>query len=133
AKPTPPPAAPPAKAPAIELAWPNKGPVLQGFNGKTNKGINIGGAAGAAIYAAASGKVIYAAQARGYGKLLIIKHNKDYLTVYAHNQQILVKDGESVKQGQNVAQMGNTDSDKVMLHFELRFKGTAINPTPYLP
>lgn len=133
-KPAPPPAAPPpVKAPAIELAWPNKGPVLQGFNGKTNKGINIGGTAGSAIYAAASGKVIYASQARGYGKLLIIKHNQDYLTVYAHNQQIMVKDGESVKQGQNVAQMGNSDSDKVMLHFELRFKGTAINPTPYLP
>ncbi|MFC7419459.1 peptidoglycan DD-metalloendopeptidase family protein [Iodobacter arcticus] len=131
-------ASPPApvskpKAPAIELVWPNKGPVLQGFNGKSNKGINIGGAAGAPIYAAASGKVIYANTVRGYGKLLIIKHDKDYLTAYAHNQHILVKEGDSVKQGQNVAGMGNTGSDKVMLHFELRFKGAAINPSPYLP
>jgi lipoprotein YgeR len=121
------------KAPAIELVWPNKGPVLQSFNGKNNKGINIGGAVGSPIYAAASGKVIYANTVRGYGKLLIIKHDKDYLTAYAHNQQILVKEGDSVKQGQNVAEMGNSGSDKVMLHFELRFKGAAINPSPFLP
>ncbi|AZN36085.1 peptidoglycan DD-metalloendopeptidase family protein [Iodobacter ciconiae] len=135
---TKPPATTPApvskpKTPAISLVWPNKGPVLRAFNGKSNKGINIGGAAGSPVYAAASGKVIYANQVRGYGKLLIIKHNKDYLTAYAHNRQILAKEGDNVKQGQSVAEMGNTGSDKVMLHFELRFKGVAINPAPYLP
>jgi lipoprotein YgeR len=130
-KPTPPPA---PVAPAIELAWPSKGTVLQRYNGTSNKGIDIVGAAGSPIFAAASGKVAYAGNGiRSYGNLLIIKHDKDYLTAYAHNQRILVKEGDNVKQGQNVAEMGSSGSDKVKLHFELRFKGKAINPSPFLP
>jgi lipoprotein YgeR len=133
--PTPKPTPPPAPAtPAIELAWPSKGTVLQRYNGKSNKGIDIVGAAGSPIFAAASGKVAYAGNGiRSYGNLLIIKHDKDYLTAYAHNQRILVKEGDTVKQGQNVAEMGSSGSDKVKLHFELRFKGKAINPSPFLP
>lgn len=132
AKPTPPVSAP--RSPAITLAWPNKGPVLQGYNGKSNKGIDIGGDAGEAVYAAASGKVVYVGNGiRSYGNLLIIKHDKDYLTTYAHNQRILPKEGEMVQQGQRVADMGKSGSDRVKLHFELRFKGQAINPVPFLP
>ena len=131
-KPTPPVSAP--RPPAITLAWPNKGPVLQGYNGKSNKGIDIGGDAGEAVYAAASGKVVYVGNGiRSYGNLLIIKHDKDYLTTYAHNQRILPKEGEMVQQGQRVADMGKSGSDRVKLHFELRFKGQAINPVPFLP
>jgi lipoprotein YgeR len=132
ARPTPPASAP--RPPAITLAWPNKGPVLQGYNGKSNKGIDIGGDAGEAVYAAASGKVVYVGNGiRSYGNLLIIKHDKDYLTTYAHNQRILPKEGEMVQQGQRVADMGKSGSDRVKLHFELRFKGQAINPVPFLP
>lgn len=138
AKPAPAPApSPPVstpRPPAITLAWPNKGTVLQGYNGKSNKGIDIGGEAGEAIYAAASGKVVYVGNGiRSYGNLLIIKHDKDYLTTYAHNQRILPKEGEMVQQGQRVADMGKSGSDRVKLHFELRFKGQAINPVPFLP
>ncbi|MDW5415860.1 peptidoglycan DD-metalloendopeptidase family protein [Iodobacter sp. CM08] len=120
-------------APAISLIWPSKGPVLQNYNGGSNKGIDIGGAAGSPIYAAASGKVAYAGNGiRSYGNLLIIKHNQDYLSAYAHNQRILVKEGDMIKQGQQVAEMGSSGSNKVKLHFELRFKGKAINPKPFL-
>lgn len=131
--PTRPTPAPSKPAPAISLIWPSKGPVLQNYNGGSNKGIDIGGAAGSPIYAAASGKVAYAGNGiRSYGNLLIIKHNQDYLSAYAHNQRILVKEGDMIKQGQQVAEMGSSGSNKVKLHFELRFKGKAINPKPFL-
>jgi len=136
-KPTPskPSPAPAASKPtsAISLIWPSKGPILQNYNGGSNKGIDIGGEAGSPIYAAASGKVSYAGNGiPSYGNLLIIKHNQDYLSVYAHNQRILVKEGDIIKQGQQVAEMGSSGSNKVKLHFELRFKSKAINPKPFL-
>lgn len=119
---------------SIALQWPAAGSVIQGFNPATNKGINIGGTDGSPINAAAAGKVVYAGDGlRQYGNLLIIKHDTDYLTVYAHNRSLLVKEGDSVKQGQPIATMGNTGSDSgVMLHFELRYRGKTINPMPYL-
>lgn len=133
-KPTPPPAPTKPSTPSIELAWPSKGTVLKRYNGTSNKGMDIVGVAGSPILAAAAGKVVYAGNGiRSYGNLLIIKHDKDYLTTYAHNQRILVKEGESVKQGQTVAEMGSSGTDKVKLYFELRFKGKASNPAPFLP
>ncbi|MEN9659661.1 MAG: hypothetical protein RL571_3126 [Pseudomonadota bacterium] len=136
-KPTPskPNPAPAASKPtsAISLIWPSKGPILKNYNGGSNKGVDIGGEAGSPIYAAASGRVAYAGNGiRSYGNLLIIKHNQDYLSAYAHNQRILVKEGDIIKQGQQVAEMGSSGSNKVKLHFELRFKGKAINPKPFL-
>ena len=132
---TPKPATGPAvPARSIALQWPATGKVLLGFNPTSNKGINIGGTDGAPIHAAAAGKVVYAGDGlRQYGNLLIIKHDADYLTVYAHNRSLLVKEGDSVKQGQPVATMGDTGSDSgVMLHFELRYRGKTIDPMPYL-
>jgi len=96
--------------------------------------MDIAGAAGAPIFAAAAGKVVYAGNGlRGYGNLLIIKHNADYLTAYAHNRTLLVKEGQSVAAGEQIAEMGQTDSDRVMLHFELRYQGKSIDPMSDLP
>ncbi len=119
---------------SIALQWPAAGKVIQGFDPTANKGINIGGADGSPVNAAAAGKVVYAGDGlRQYGNLLIIKHDADYLTVYAHNRSLLVKEGDSVKQGQPIATMGSTGSDSgVMLHFELRYRGKTIDPMPYL-
>jgi lipoprotein NlpD len=112
--------------------WPAVGRVSGGFS-QFNKGINISGAAGAPIYAAAAGKVVYSGHGlRGYGNLLIIKHNSTYLTAYAHNQKNLVTEGQWVKMGQIIAEMGNTGASKVMLHFEIRRGGVPVNPLNYL-
>jgi murein DD-endopeptidase MepM/ murein hydrolase activator NlpD len=125
----------PATAPtAISLAWPADGTVIRRFDGGNSKGIDIAGAAGTPIVAAAPGTVVYAGNGlRGYGNLLIIKHNADYLTAYAHNRVLLVKEGEAVKRGQKIAEMGDTDTDRVMLHFELRYEGRSIDPSKALP
>ena len=118
---------------SITWAWPAKGKVVANFNEATNKGLDIGGSSGQAIQAASSGKVIYSgSDLRGYGKLVIIKHSKTYLSVYAHNSKIIVKEGQIVALGQKIAEMGNTDSSSVKLHFEIRRLGKSVDPARYL-
>lgn len=120
----------------ITWIWPTKGNVIQGFSNSDggNKGIDIGGSRGQAVYAAAPGRVVYAGNAlRGYGNLIIIKHNDDYLSAYAHNETILVKDQQQVTAGQQIAKMGSSGTNSVKLHFEIRYKGKSVNPTTYLP
>jgi lipoprotein NlpD len=118
----------------IDWIWPGKGVVIAGFDEVKNKGLDISGAAGDPVVAAADGKVVYAdAGLRGYGKLIILKHNNTYLTAYAHNQSLLVKEDQVVKKGQKIAEMGNTDTDRVKLHFELRRQGKPVDPAKYLP
>ena len=117
----------------IDWAWPTKGKISAPFNESSNKGVDIAGSAGQAINAAAGGKVIYSgSDLRGYGKLVIIKHNANYLSVYAHNSNLLVKEGQQVASGQKIAEMGSTDSDKVKLHFEIRKLGKSVDPSKYL-
>ena len=129
----PPPAAPAADD-MLEFAWPAKGEVIAGFDEtKNRKGIDLAGGAGDPVLAAAEGKVVYAGEGlRGYGKLIIIKHNNTFLTAYAHNQSILVKEDQSVKKGQKIAEMGSSDSDRVKLHFEIRERGRPVDPMKYL-
>ena len=128
---------PPTKAevvaePGIRLSWPAKGKVIEEFNDK-NKGIDIAGKVGEAVQAASDGNVVYAGNSlRGYGNLVIIKHDNTYLTAYAHNSKLLVKEGENVRKGQKIAEMGDTDTNSPKLHFELRVNGKPVNPTPYL-
>ena len=118
--------------PGIRLSWPAKGKVTAEFN-ETNKGIDIAGKVGEPILAASDGKVVYAGNSlRGYGNLVIIKHDNTYLTAYAHNSKLLVKEGDSVRKGQRIAEMGDTDTNSPKLHFELRVNGKPVNPTPYL-
>jgi len=130
------PAAPaaPAGDDALEFAWPAKGEVIVAFDeAKNRKGIDLAGGAGDPVLAAAEGKVVYAGEGlRGYGKLIIIKHNNTFLTAYAHNQSILVKEDQSVKKGQKIAEMGSTESDRVKLHFEIRERGRPVDPMKYL-
>ena len=116
--------------------WPVKGKIIAHFSSKAqgNKGIDIAGRRGTSIRSAANGKVVYAGSAlRGYGKLVIIKHNDDYLSAYAHNDSILVKEQQQIKSGDVIAKMGNTDAQRVMLHFEVRFRGKSVDPLKYLP
>ena len=124
----------PATDDALEFAWPAKGEVIVAFDEtKNRKGIDLAGGAGDPVLAAAEGKVVYAGEGlRGYGKLIIIKHNSTFLTAYAHNQSILVKEDQSVKKGQKIAEMGSTDSDRVKLHFEIRERGRPVDPMKYL-
>jgi lipoprotein NlpD len=128
---------------AVQWAWPVQGggQLLLGFdqpkgeNGKlTNKGIDIGAAPGTPVLASAPGTVMYAGSGlRGFGKLVIIRHESDFQTVYAHNQQLLVKEGDAVTQGQKIAELGSTDADRPMLHFEIRRQGRPLDPMKYLP
>lgn len=120
---------------AVAWSWPvNSGPVLAGFDEVKNKGLDIGGNAGDPVLAAADGRVVYAgAGLRGYGNLIILKHNNTYLTAYAHNQTLLVKEDQSVRKGQKIAEMGNSDADRVKLHFEVRRQGKPVDPSKYLP
>lgn len=114
--------------------WPGKGNVIAEFDEVKNKGVDISGNAGDAVVAAADGKVVYAgAGLRGYGNLIILKHNNTYLTAYAHNQSLLVKEDQTVKKGQKIAEMGNSDADRVKLHFEVRRQGKPVDPLKYLP
>ena len=120
----------------VPWAWPTGGApiVLAGFDEARNKGLDIGGKAGDAVLASADGRVVYAgAGLRGYGNLIILKHNNTYLTAYAHNQALLVKEDQSVRKGQKIAEMGNSDADRVKLHFEIRRQGKPVDPTKYLP
>ena len=118
----------------LGFMWPATGPLLAGFDEARNKGYDIGGKAGDPVLAAADGRVVYAgAGLRGYGNLVILKHNNTFLTAYAHNQTLLVKEDQSVRKGQKIAEMGSTDADRVKLHFEIRRQGKPVDPTRYLP
>jgi lipoprotein NlpD len=119
----------------IDWVWPAKGKVVVGFSETANlKGIDIAGASGEPVIASAGGKVVYVGNGlRGYGKLVIVKHNKTWLSAYAHNREILVKEGQQVTKGQKIAEMGNTDADTVKLHFEIRRLGKPVDPARYLP
>nr|WP_315425990.1 peptidoglycan DD-metalloendopeptidase family protein [uncultured Albidiferax sp.] len=126
----------PAAAGEDDLAfiWPTSGSLIAGFDEAKNKGLDLGGKTGDAVLAAADGRVVYAgAGLRGYGNLLILKHNNTYLTAYAHNQTLLVKEDQSVRKGQKIAEMGSSDADRVKLHFEIRRQGKPVDPAKYLP
>jgi len=133
-------AAPSASAPVnvsddgMTFAWPHPGPVLAGFDEAKNKGLDFAGKAGDPVLAAGDGKVVYAGSGlRGYGNLVILKHNNTYLTAYAHNQTLLVKEDQNVTKGQRIADMGSSDSDRVKLHFEIRKQGKPVDPAKLLP
>jgi len=116
--------------------WPAQGKVIALFQGESglNKGIDLGGKLGEPVLAAASGQVLYAGSGlSGYGKLLIIKHNETFLSAYAHNNELLVKEGDLVKAGQKIADMGSSGTDRVKLHFEIRSDGNPVDPLKYLP
>jgi lipoprotein NlpD len=124
---------PDAPPPGIRLSWPAKGKVVEDFIDGKNKGIDIAGKLGDPIQAASDGKVVYAGNSlRGYGNLVIVKHDNTYLTAYAHNRNLLVKEGDSVRKGQTIAEMGDTDTNSVRLHFELRVNGKPVDPLPFL-
>ena len=130
------PVAPAASAGEDDIAWiwPAQGPLVAGFDEAKNKGFDISGKTGDAVVAAADGRVVYAgAGLRGYGNLIILKHNNTFLTAYAHNQTLLIKEDQSVKKGQKIAEMGNSDADRVKLHFEIRRQGKPVDPAKYLP
>ena len=145
--PTPPAAAPaPAPAPAhttaaprdgddeIHWIWPANGPVVTAFDDARSKGVAITGKVGDPVVAAADGRVVYAGSGlRGYGNLVILKHNNTYLTAYAHNQTLLVKEDQAVRRGQKIAEMGSTDAERVQLHFEIRKLGKPVDPAKLLP
>jgi lipoprotein NlpD len=118
----------------LGFAWPHPGQVVAGFDEAKNKGLDFAGKAGDPVLAAADGKVVYAgAGLRGYGNLVILKHNNTYLSAYAHNQTLLVKEDQNVTKGQRIAEMGSTDTDRVKLHFEIRKQGKPVDPSKYLP
>lgn len=119
----------------VEWGMPTRGKVIAGYSKTDNrKGVDIAGAKGQPILASASGKVVYSGSGlRGYGKLVIIKHNATFLSAYAHNDRLLVKEGQSVRKGQKIAEMGNSDADQVKLHFEIRRMGKPVDPAKYLP
>ena len=126
----------PASAGEDDLAWiwPAQGSLIAGFDEAKNKGFDISGKVGDAILASADGRVVYAgAGLRGYGNLIILKHNNTFLTAYAHNQTLLVKEDQTVKKGQKIAEMGSSDADRVKLHFEIRRQGKPVDPGKYLP
>lgn len=133
------PAANPASRPqpaesSVSWLWPASGSVLAGFDEVKNKGVDISGAAGDPVLAAADGRVVYVgAGLRGYGNLIILKHDNVYLTAYAHNRALLVKEDQSVLKGQKIAEMGSSDTDRVKLHFEVRRQGKPVDPVKYLP
>ncbi len=146
-KPEPPPAAKPdAQPPAaakpeqdgteerVDWAWPAAGKVVATFNGASSKGVDIAGRAGDPVHAAAPGKVVYSGEGiPAYGKLVIIRHNGTYLSAYAHNSQILVKEGQTVAKGQKIAEVGSSGSEGPRLHFEIRRLGKPVDPLQYLP
>jgi lipoprotein NlpD len=126
-------AAPSAAEDGISFQWPARGNLISGFDESKNKGLDIGGKVGDPVLAAADGRVVYAgAGLRGYGNLIILKHNNTYLTAYAHNQTLLVKEDQVIKRGQKIAEMGNSDADQVKLHFEIRRQGKPVDPAKYL-
>lgn len=137
AEPSPPAAAASAQTAQVDgitWAWPSSAKILSPYNGSSNKGIDFGGRLGDPVQAAADGQVLYVGEAlAGYGKLVIVKHGANHLSVYAHNNRILVKEGQSVKLGQKIAEMGSTGTSGVKLHFEIRKQGKPVDPGPFLP
>ena len=136
AAPAPVAAAAPTPAGEDELAfvWPVGGSLINGFDDSKNKGLDLAGKQGDPVVAAADGRVVYAgAGLRGYGNLIILKHNNTYLTAYAHYHVLLVKEDQSVRKGQKIAEMGSSDADRVKLHFEVRRQGKPVDPAKYLP
>ena len=118
----------------IAWVWPASGMVMAGFDEAKNKGLDLHGNAGDPVFASAEGRVVYSGSGlRGYGNLIILKHNNTFLTAYAHNQTLLVKEDQTVRKGQKIAEMGSSDSDRVKLHFELRRQGKPVDPARYLP
>jgi len=120
----------------VDWRWPHVGTVIAGYStsGKVNKGIDIAGKAGDAVKAAANGNVVYAGNGLlGYGNLIIVNHNEHYLSAYAHNRKILVQEGEDVKAGQVIAELGSSGAERPMLHFEIRKNGNPVDPAHYLP
>ena len=118
----------------VAMIWPASGAVLAGFDDVKNKGVDIGGSLGDPVLAAADGRVVYVGSGlRGYGNLIILKHNNTYLTAYAHNQTLLVKEDQTVRKGQKIAEMGSSDADRTKLHFEVRRQGKPVDPVKYLP
>lgn len=113
--------------------WPTQGNVITSYKAGKNRGIDISGTKGQKVVAAADGTVLHRGSMNGYGNLVIIKHSDGVLSAYAHNDKILVKEKQQVKRGQQIAEMGNTDSDKVKLHFEIRYQGKPVDPLKYLP
>jgi len=137
-EPEPKPAEKPAESAAtgdeVPWVWPANGKIVGTFSENGSKGIDIAGKAGDPVIAAGDGKVVYSGTGlRGYGKLVIVKHNNVYLSAYAHNQNILVKEGQVVAKGQKIAEMGNSDADQVKLHFEVRRQGKPVDPLKHLP
>lgn len=116
----------------VTWVWPAEGSILQAYT-PSRKGISIGGDMGQPVVAAGQGTVLYASSVRGYGNLVIVKHSNTLLSAYAHNKTILVKEGQVVTQGQKIAEMGDSDTDRVKLHFEIRQQGKPVDPTKYLP
>jgi lipoprotein NlpD len=118
----------------VNWQWPANGSVVSQFDEGKTKGLAIAGRAGDPVVAAADGQAVYVGSAiRGYGNLIVIKHNSRYLTAYAHNQALLVKEGQTVRRGQRIAEMGSTDADRVQLHFEIRRQGKPVDPAKLLP
>ena len=141
---TPPPAAPPSIAPGstvtatddekLSWMWPSDGKIVATFDEGKNKGIDIAGKPGQQVMAAGAGKVMYAGSGiRGYGNLVIVKHSNNLLSAYAHNRNIVVKEGQNVNKGQMIAEMGDSDADSVKLHFEIRQQGKPVDPSKFLP
>lgn len=125
-----------SSTPVGSWRWPTDGKIIDNFSASEggNKGIDIAGSRGQPVISTASGRVVYAGNAlRGYGNLIIIKHNDDYLSAYAHNDTMLVREQQEVKAGQKIATMGSTGTSSVRLHFEIRYKGKSVNPLRYLP
>lgn len=124
----------PPSAEEVDWIWPVTGKIVSPFNDASNKGIGIAGKMGQPVVAAGPGRVIFSGTGiRGLGKLIVIKHNEKFLSVYAHNRELLVKEGQTVTRGQKIAEMGNTDSDQVKLHFEIRRLGKPVDPAELLP
>ena len=118
----------------VNWMWPSTGAIGGTFEEGRSKGLSILGKAGDPVFAAADGRVVYAGSGlRGYGNLVIVKHNGTYLTAYAHNQTLLVKEDQAVRRGQKIAEMGSSDSDRVQLHFEVRRQGKPMDPLRLLP
>jgi lipoprotein NlpD len=118
----------------IDWMWPTDGKAISTFDEQRGKGIDISGKLGQDVFAVAPGKVIYEGNAmRGYGNIIIVKHANNYLSAYAHNKTNLVKEGQPVARGQKIAEMGNTDTDSVKLHFEIRQAGKPVDPLKLLP
>ena len=117
----------------IDWSWPASGNIIASFAAGKNRGIDIAGTKGQKVLSAADGTVLHKGSMNGYGNLVIIKHSDNVLSAYAHNDKILVQEKQQIKRGQQIAEMGNTDSDRVKLHFEIRYQGKPVDPVKYLP